>query len=247
MTTPPVHALGALALGALAALGLSACESTEQESARIGREGQHLIASTGTLQLGRPNPAVRVSDVTLLSGAGRTAVAVRLTSADPRPQVDVPVLINVLGPGRRVLYSNDTGGLEPSLQHMPVLRPGHGEWWVDDQVLAKQTPSAVHVQVGRPATARLSAALPAISATGVQLGQQSGLTVVGGSLVNHSAATAHDVTVFAVALRAGHVTAGGRALVEALPGRATAPFQIFLVGNPAGSTIELTVAPTPAA
>ena len=51
--------------------------------------------------------------------------------------------------------------------------------------------------------------------------------------------------MFAVALRSGKVVAAGRALVASLAGHAgaTAPFQITLVGNPAGAKIELTAAP----
>jgi hypothetical protein len=56
------------------------------------------------------------------------------------------------------------------------------------------------------------------------------------------------VPVFAVAVRGGRVVAAGRAVVSVLPGHpgASVPFQIFLVGNPAGATIELTAVPTSA-
>ena len=73
------RALVVAACGALT-MTLSACQSTEQESAKIGREGQQQAAAPAALKLGAANRSVHVSDVTLLSSGGRTAVAARLTS-----------------------------------------------------------------------------------------------------------------------------------------------------------------------
>ena len=70
------RALLAASCGVLTVV-LSACESTEQESARIGREGQRLVASQSGLALGAVNHSVRVADVTLLTSGGRAAVAGR--------------------------------------------------------------------------------------------------------------------------------------------------------------------------
>jgi len=223
----------------------TACESTEDQSARIGREGTHLIASAGTVHVGKVNHGVRVSGETVLSGAGRTAVAVQLTSTTTQPQVDVPVLIYVLGAGGKQLYSNDTGGLESNLQQMPLLRPGQSEWWVNDQVLTTQAASTVRVRVG-DGTGRATRPIPSISVSGTQLGEQAGVSVLTGSVVNHSAVTEHGLPIFAVALRSGRITAAGRAVIPLLPGNSTTPaaFLIFLVGNPAGSSIQVTAAPT---
>jgi hypothetical protein len=68
---------------------------------------------------------------------------------------------------------------------------------------------------------------------------------VNGSVVSHSSKTLNGIAVFAVSVRAGRVVAAGRAVLERLPGGSTAPvsFEIFLVGNPAGGTLELTVVP----
>jgi hypothetical protein len=127
---------------------LAACESTQQESAKIGREGDQLVAGQGSLKLGAVNHGVRVSDVTLLSSAGRTAVAAKLTGTATRPQLDLPVLVQITGAHGKVSYSNETGGLEASLQRMALLRPGQGAWWVDDQVLTSQSATGVKLRVG---------------------------------------------------------------------------------------------------
>jgi hypothetical protein len=223
----------------------SACKSTEQESAKIGREAKQPASSPGALKLGAVNRGVRVSDVTLLSSAGRTAVAVRLTGTSSRPQANVPVLVNVTGSGGRSLYSNEAGGLEPSLQRMTVLRPHQSEWWVDDQVLTSQSASGVRVRVGTGSQLRSVASAPTVDTVGVHLGQQGGVSVLSGNIVNRTAKAATKVPVFAVALRGGHVVAAGRAIVSALPGHSgsSEPFQIFLVGNPAGASIQLTAVP----
>jgi hypothetical protein len=226
----------------------SACESTEQESAKIGREGRQLVAGQGSLKLGAANHSVRVSRATLLNSAGRTAVAVQLTGTSTGPQANVPLLVDVTGAGGKVLYSNETGGLEESLQRIALLRPHQGEWWVDDQVLTSQPTTAVKVRVGTGSNPRSGSSLPSLATSAVHVGQQAGISVVSGNLVNHSNRAQSKVPVFAVAVRRGQVVAAGRAVVGALPGHAGAsvPFQVFLVGNPTGATIELTAVPTAA-
>jgi hypothetical protein len=220
---------------------LSACETTEQESAKIGREGQRLVASQGSLELGAVNHSVRVADVTLVTSGGRTAVAMRLTGTSTRAQVNVPVLVSVTGAHGRVLYRNDTSGLEPSLQHVAVLRPGQEEWWVNDQVLASQTPTGVSVRVG---TGARPPSIPEVAVGGVSLSQQAGLPVLTGTIVNRSIRQESKVPVFAVAVRGGRIIAAGRAVAESLPPSTPTRFQIFFVGNPAGASIRLTALPT---
>jgi len=104
----------ALAIAGCGVVGVtaSACESTEQESAKLAREGQRIAGSQSSLKLGAANRSVHVSDVTLLSGEGRTAVALRLTGGSTRAQAGVPLLVRVSDRHGRLLYSNDTGGLE---------------------------------------------------------------------------------------------------------------------------------------
>ncbi len=227
---------------------LPACASTQQESEKIGREGRQLSTGPSALKLGAVNHSVRVSDVTLLSSAGRTAVAAKLTGTATRPQLDLPVLVEVTGAHGKVLYSNETGGLEASLQRLALLRPGQGEWWVDDQVLTSQSATGVKVTVGTGSSPRASSSLPPPSTTTPHVAEQGGVSVLSANLVNHSAKAQGKVPVFAVAVRGGRVVAAGRAMVGALSGHpgASVPFQIFLVGNPAGANIELTVVPTAA-
>jgi hypothetical protein len=240
------RALVVVGCGALAVTA-SACESTESESAKIAREGGPAAAGPSALKLGAANRGVRASDVTLLSGSGRTAVAVKLTTSSHRAQLNVPLLVNVTGAGGKVLYTNGTGGVEAALQRIALLRPHESTWWVDDQVLVAQKASAVKVRVGTGTSPR-STTTPVLTARTKQVGEQLGLSTLSGELVNGSSKAQAKATVFAVALRGGKVVAAGRAVVESLPGHrgASAPFQIFLVGNPAGAKFELTAEPAAA-
>ncbi len=236
------RALVVVGCGALT-VTVSACESTEQESARIGREGQQ-AASAGELKLGAPNHSVRVSEATLVSAGGRMAAAVKLISSAPRNQADVPVEIDVVGDAGKVLYSNSTSGVEASLRHVGLLRPGQATWWVDDQVLTSQHATAVKVRVGTGSGGHPGKA-PSFSTASVHTHKQGGVTVLNGRLVNHSRAAQGEVAIYAVALKGKRVVAAGRGTVASLPAGAgsSAPFQVFLVGSAAGAHVELTAAP----
>src|SRR6476646_8386512 len=97
------------------------------------------------------------------------AVAVKLTASSSRPQLAVPVLVNVTGAAGKALYTNKTGGVEASLQRMALLRPHQSAWWVDDQVLVSQSPTGVKVRVGTGGRPRSGARPPALATSDTQL------------------------------------------------------------------------------
>ena len=101
------------------------------------------------------------------------------------------------------------------------------------------------MRVGSSAKASADAAgTGAISLSGVHVSQQNGLEVLSGLIANRSATPQGKVAVFAVGLAGGRVRAAGRAIVSSLAAHASGvPFQIFLVGNPAGTSIQATAAP----
>ncbi len=237
------RALVVVGCGALT-VTFAACESTESESAKIEREAvlarEH---EPGALKVGTPSRTVRASDVTLLGGGGRGAVALRLTSSSTRAEANVPVLVEVKGKAGKLLYSNQPGGTDTKLQHVALLSPHASAWWVDDQVLINQPSSSVTVRVGSGKNAKSS------DASAVSVGHAGGVSASGtvsGELVNHAHRAQRDVSVYAVALRRGKVVAAGRALVATLAAAgksSSAPFEVRLVGNPAGAKIELTAVP----
>jgi hypothetical protein len=218
--------------------GLSACETTEQESARLGREAGAQSKGPTALKIAHANRAIHASEVTLLSSEGRSAVAVRLTSHAAHSEAAVPLLLDVTDAKGKTVYSNATG-VEPSLQSLALLRGQESAWWVDDQVLTSAPAKSAKVTVGKghaaPTTARLQT-------TAVHASSQSGLPVLSGKLVNGSAHKLEQVSVFAVALSGGRVVGAGRAVVASLAGHGSAQFQVFIVGRAAGAKLELTAA-----
>lgn len=240
-----MQSLMALMGGGLLTVGVCACESTQEESARIGRQAK-ATAAAQTLHLGKVDKHVHVADATLLRSAERDAVAVRLTNSSSVAKGGSPLLLEVQEADGKVLYTNATGGLEGALQRLPSLGPHASLWWVDDQVTVAGKPANVRVRVGSSAKAGAAAlaSTPSISVSGVHLSQQDGLPSVSGVLANPSGRSQGKVAVFAVGLAGGRVRAAGRAIVSALPPHASGvPFQIFLVGNPAGTRIQATAAP----
>jgi hypothetical protein len=224
---------------------LSACQSTEQESARIARQsGQQTLAPAG-LKLGARNRAVRVSHLTLLNRGGRLAVAAQLTSTSARAQRDVPILVTVAAKDGKTLYSNAAGGIEPSLQRISRLDAHGSAWWVDDQVLVAGTATGTRMKLGVGHRPRISPT-PAPLTRDVHTASQAGVATITATLVNRSAKALSKVAVFAVGLRRGRVVAAGRAVIPALGGRvgASTPFQIVLVGDATGARIELTAVPS---
>lgn len=226
-------------------MSTAACQSTEQESAKIGREAVAAPAAASALELGAANRNVRVSQVTVLSDAGRVAVAAKLTNSSARAQLNVPLLVSVTGKDGKLLYSNKAGGVEASLQRIALLRPHQSAWWVDDQVLTSQPALAAKLRVGSGPKAR-SSAFPEIATSATHTAREAGISTLSSSLVNHSSKGQSKVPVFGVALKGGHVVAAGRAVIGALPGHrgASVPFQMVLVGNPAGANIELSPVPS---
>jgi hypothetical protein len=224
----------------------AACESTESESLNIEREAaiarEH---EPGALKIGAANPSVRVSGVTLLSGGGRNAVALRLSSSSARAQANLPVLVEVKGRQGKLLYTNQPGGTDPQLQHMGLLPAHASRWWVDDQILIVQPSTGVHVRVGTAAKAASRHAGASLQAKTMRVAERAGVSTLTGELVNRGGGPQRDVPVFAVALRGRRVVAAGRALVSRLAGRAgaSARFQIPLIGDAANARIELTASP----
>ena len=222
---------------------VAACESTESESAKIAREAG-AAEITKTLKLGAANRDVRVSHVALISGGGRKAVAVKLTSSAARAQQEVPLLVQATGAGGKVVYSNATGA-EALLSHVTLL-PAHASvWWVDDELLTSGTASAAKVRVGTGRRSAPGARSAALSAKTTHVAAEAGTTTVSGVVANHTGKAQSSVPVFAVATRDGNVVAAGRAVVASVPAHASAApsFNVPLVGDATGAKIVLTALP----
>ena len=99
-------AAAAFAAG-LIVLGASGCETTQQQSAKIARTLGRQSAIAGTTRLGAANRDVRIEQAVLLTAAGQSAVALKLTNTSTRTQTDFPVLIEVLDAKGSAVYRNN--------------------------------------------------------------------------------------------------------------------------------------------
>lgn len=227
----------------LACLGLAACESTQDKSARLAKGGASPFKEKG-LTVTQQNRDVKVGRTTLLSDQNGTAAVVEIANNSKRTLTNVPLAINVVDGKGRSVFKNDAPGLEPSLTTVAALRPGERFMWVDDQVQPAGTPKRVKAQVGVE-KGRATAALPKIELTPVKLQNDptSGVNATG-FVTNRSKLAQLKFTLFAVALKGSRVVAAGRGAVQRLkPGKRT-PFHIFFIGDPRGAKLTIAAPPT---
>jgi hypothetical protein len=228
----------------LPVLALSACESTQQRSARLKAAGVRELGAQKGLRVTQRNPDVRVVGTAVLRDENGVAVVVALRNRADRPLGRVPVAIDVRGAGGKSVYRNDQPGLDPSLVEASAL-PGRGELlWVDDQVTASGTPRRVVALAGRSRrTAPRS--LPRIELSAPRLSEDpaTGIEAVG-VVRNASRVDQKRLVVFCVARRGGKVVAAGRAIVQRLAAGKHARYHVFFIGDPRGA--RLTVAAPPA-
>jgi hypothetical protein len=236
-------AAAAFAAG-LIVLGASGCETTQEQSAKIARTLGHQSAIAGTTRLGADNRDVRIEQEVLLTAAGQSAVALKLTNTSTQTQTDFPVLIEVLDAKGSAVYRNNTSGIEPSIQQFALLAPHATAWWVDNEVLASGgVPKTATGQLGA-ATAPAPSAIPSITTEAVSASDSFPGPHVSVTVRDRSTIAQRQLPVYAVALRGGRVVGAGRGIIPSLAPGAAAQVQIPIVGSVSESTISLAVPPT---
>jgi len=232
----------AAAIAAAAALVLGGCETTQQQSARIGLRLGHQSARAGTTRIGARNRVVRVVRTAIVAGSP-AAVAVELTNTSATAQAAIPVLIAARDAKGATVYRNDTRGIQPSLQQLALLPAHTTAWWVDNEVLASGgAATAVTVQVGAASATRT---VPRVAARDPQASDSFPGPHVDVTVHSAAAAAQSQLPLYAVAIRAGRVVGAGRALIPSLGGGASATAEIPMTGAVSGATIAITVAPSP--
>jgi hypothetical protein len=233
------HLLTALALAGLVA-GLSGCESTQQESARLEAAGKREKAEHPTevqqgLSIAHVSIQVHVVSATVLHNSEGAAAAVTVTNDSSHALSAVPIEITVRDARGQTVYENNTPGLEASLTELSRL-PAHGAvTWVDDQVSSTGAPASVSATIGEAPAA--SGPEPRIEIRGTHLTEAS-TGEVSGTVHNGSGMAQHQLVVYVVGRRGGQIVAAGRAILAELAAGASAPFHAFLIGAPAGATLE---------
>jgi hypothetical protein len=225
------------ALAALVASGLAGCETTQEKSARLEKEAQHVTLARTGLTVTRQSAVIRVREAVVLHAAEGAAVVVVLDNTSARARARVPIAITVSDAQGKTVFSNGTPGLEAGLVSVASL-PAHGEaFWVDDQLPAGSKPARVSARVGEGTRTQ---PLPQIAIASIHPteGAATGPGVAA-TASNHSRVAQQSLAVFAIARRSGRIVAAGRALIPELAAGASAPFQLFFVGNAQGAQLRL--------
>jgi hypothetical protein len=236
---------GVLAALAIVALGLvlSACESTQDTSARLEQQSGGALREKGVV-VTRKNPDVKVVSTAAIQDENGTAATVTVRNTSRKALVQTPITIDVRGADRKRLFRNDDPGLEPTLVRIPVLRPGQTFTWVNDQVVAAARPRDVSATVGAGSNSA-AGRVPRITVTAPRLEQDpvSGVAATGYA-ANRSKVEQRKLVLFAVARKGSRVVAAGRAQIPRLRPGKRARYSIFFIGNPNGARISVAAPPT---
>lgn len=241
MSSYPI-AVAALAL--LAAVSLTACQSTQDRSAELESEGSTELLSEKKLTIKRENPDVKVTSTAVLAGSEGNAVVVDLHNDSDRNLTDVPILIEVTNTKGKPFYKNDIPGLEPALAAVPYI-PAHGDAeWVNDQVLGVGKPKSVKVKVGTGGST-FSGQMPEIevSQPKIEGDPVSGISATG-TVVNKTGTDQRRLLLYVVARKGNEVIAAGRGAIEHLkPDTKKLFYTIFFIGDPSGAELNLSEFP----
>jgi len=232
----------AFAAAATLLLSVAGCETTEEQSAKIGRELGKQSAIAGHTSLGSASRAVRVKSKVLISSGGSAAVALELTNTSAQAQVSFPILIDVADAAGKGVYENNTKGIDPSLQQLALLAPHATVWWVDNEVLAT-APKTVSARVGA-SKAAAPTSIPQITTSKASASASFPGPHVSATVSNRSQLTQSQLAVYAVILKGSQAVGAGRAVIASLGPGASTRVLIPVIGAIDGSTIALTSAPT---
>jgi hypothetical protein len=228
----------------LAALCLSACQTTQELSAQRAKEAKKLVNHKG-LTVRRENPNIAIGVTSVIQDSNGIAAVVELRNTGRVAQAALPVSIAVTDAAGKPLYRNDVAGLEDSLVSMPLLTKGEDAFWVNNQITANGKPAKVEAKVGA-AKGKVPASPPSFAITKVVLESDSGSVFAKGSIVNRSKVAQKRLTVFCVARKGATVVAAGRGILDVLPPAGAKPtqFTVFFIGNPKGAKLSFSAPPT---
>ncbi|HEX6699063.1 MAG TPA: hypothetical protein VF080_19805 [Solirubrobacteraceae bacterium] len=228
----------------VAALALSACQTTQELSAERAKTAKKLVNQKG-LTVSRENPNIAIGKTAVIQDKNGIAAVVELRNKGPRAQAGLPVSIAVTDAGGKALYRNDVAGLEDSLVSMSLLTKGEDAFWVNNQITATGKPAKVQAKVGA-AKGKVPAQVPRFAISDVTLDSDSDGVFAKGTIVNQSKVAQRRLTIFCVARNGGKIVAAGRAILDGLPSAGAKPtkFTVFFIGNPKGAKLTFTAPPT---
>jgi hypothetical protein len=230
----------------VAAVSLTACQSTQERSAELAAEASTTLLNDRGLSVKKENPDVKVTSTAVLSGReGSAAVVVDVHNESSSNLVEVPILIDVRDAKGRSVYRNDFPGIEPELAAIPYIPADGDAEWVNDQVLATGEPHSVKVKIGVGGST-FSGEQPDIEVSEPHLAGDpvSGIEATG-TVVNRTGTDQGRLLLYVVARRDGTVVAAGRGAIEHLkPETKELDYRVFFVGDPSGADLTLSHYPT---
>jgi hypothetical protein len=234
----------ATALVPLVAIALAGCETTQDKARAIQEQGEQAQLEE-QFRLGQPSKDVKVLDTTLLHDENGDAIVVQVQNTSNQTLVGVPILVDLRDAKGKSVYKNDIAGLEPTLNHIPVLKPGETFEWVNDQLSPTVTPKTAKVSVGT-SEEKAPSQLPALDVSTPRLTETpvTGIEVEG-RVTNNSKLDQKKLVLFAVARSGSEIVAAGRGQIKNLKvGAAPGPYNIFFIGNPSGAEITVKAPPS---
>jgi len=236
----------AAALGLLAAVAFAGCQSTQEKSAELAKQGQQAFTEKG-LSVTKENPDVKVLGTTVLSDPNGSAVAVELRNTSSKALVNLPIAIDVRDKKGKTVFQNNLPGLDPALTSIALLKPGETATWVNDQVFAASKPASVKVKVGIGERGGAPEKLPSIEVSAPKLTDDPVSGVEANGVVhNHSKLLQRKFTLFTVARKGNKIIAAGRGEIDKLKPIAGKNFNyhVFFIGDPKGGSLQLFSPPT---
>jgi hypothetical protein len=225
---------------ALAALALSGCETTAEESAKLERQAkreqaEHPALTQKGLSIVHASAEVKVLSAGVVRSSEGAAAAVSVSNVSAHALRSVPIAITVRDAHGRTLFQNNAPGLEAALTQVSSLPPHGSVTWVDDQIPRSGEPASVSAIVGvAPAGGGPE---PQIEVESLRLSEASSGEAAG-TVRNRSNITQQKLVVYVIARHAGSIVAAGRAVLAEVAAGASVPFQVFLVGAPAGAKLQ---------
>jgi hypothetical protein len=233
-----------LALAVLAGSLLTACESTQDKARKLQEQGAAIAATQVPLTIDQPSKEVKVLGTTLLHDENGDAIVVEVQNTSKETLVNVPILVDLRDAQGKSIFVNDTFGIEPSLNHIPLLKPGETFEWVNDQLSPNGVPKSAKVTVG-VTTEKAPAQLPAIEVEEPTLHDNPIGIEVEGKVTNKSQLDQRKLILFAVARSGGRVVAAGRGQIKALKVEARpGTYNIFFIGDPRGADVTVKAPPS---
>lgn len=230
-----------LALAVLAAISLSACQSSQDKAKIIQDQAQ--AAAPKPLVIPHPSKDVKVVNTTLLHDQNGDAMVVELKNESNQMLVNVPILVDIKDPKGKSVYQNNTAGLDFALNHVAVIQPHETFFWVNDQVTGEG--KTAKVTVGQPEGKAPSGPLPDLAVSPPRAGHDFSGAKVTGTVTDQSKIDQQHLILFAVARQGGRIVAAGRGQIKALKvGARPANYTIYFIGNPVGADVTIQAPPT---